>query len=182
MLGTISTTKLKLLPMINIFSWMLLLLFSEWDSGLPLFLVNFTYQFPGSLHRDRSRVYFFKGRNHVPRSKKANFQGQLWHPIEFAHPIGHIPLKLPKWGLCFPQLISVFGRSWHWFCWDPESKREEKRHLWHLILPLASQTLPGELEGPGSSPVQDRVSVTPTPSKPQKLWDFPALTAPNFFL
>lgn len=74
----------------------------------------------------------------------------------------HIPLKIPKWGLCFPWLISVSENHWQWFRWDPESKREEKRHLWHLVLSLESWPLPKKQKGLGS--------LIPTPSKLSSCW------------
>ena len=128
----------KMLYRINIFHWMFLLVFSEWDSRVSSFLMHFTCWFPVSSFEGGSRVCFFSGRNHAPASELW-FPGPTWALMESTHCWDHIPLKITKWGLCFPWLIFISENHWQWFHWDPESKRVEKRYLWHLVL------FPGEL-------------------------------------
>lgn len=96
--------------------------------------------------------------------------------MESAQGMGHLALKFPQSVLVFPQHVSVYRRSWLSFCWDSESKRDENRHSWHLVLPLARQTLPGALGGPESSSLQHRVSMIPSPAELQ-CWGISFLSA-----
>lgn len=167
-----ASNKTKDVIYINIFHWMLSLLFSEWDSGMSSFPMNFTYWFPKCSFGGRSRVYFFKGRNRAPARESYGFQGQLEHWWTLRIGYVTLPLRFLR-GTCASPGSFLFLKSIGTGFTEIQKAREKRRGTCGtLFFSWRAGLCLGNGKGPAAPLFSTGLSVA------QKVGDFPALMAP----